>query len=304
MNLRVLRCFVEVVRAGGFSAAAHVVCATQSTVSKAVRSLEEEYGTVLLDRTGGVELTAAGEVVYKRALAILAEKEALDAELMDQRALRQGTLRFGVPPVACDQLFARPLATFHERHPAVRIELREAGCYALEEMVLRGELEMILALLPVSDRFDISPLCDEPLVAVLPIGHPLDGRESVRLEELDESPFIQFEQGFALNPRIRDACLRRGIRLHETLCSAQMAFIISLVAAGLGVALVPRLMVAGGLPRGVTTALLDADDLRWQAVLAWRRGHVLSPPAMAWLDLMGEMPPSAVSPFTPAPPRT
>jgi len=291
MNLRVLRCFVEVVRNGGFSAAARIVCATQSTVSKAVRSLEDEYGTPLLDRSNGVALTAAGETVYRRALAILAEKEALDAELGAQQSLQHGTLRFGVPPVACDRLFARPLSAFHARYPGIRMVLHEAGCYALEEMVLRGELEMILALLPVSERFETAPLCDEPLIAVLPEGHPLCGRPCIRLEDLDGSPFIQFEQGFALNPRIRDACLRRGVSLRETLCSSQMAFIISLVAAGLGVALIPRLMLAEGTPAGVVTAHLDADDLRWQGALAWRKGHTLSPPAKAWLDIMAEMPP-------------
>ncbi|BFR48294.1 LysR family transcriptional regulator [Nitratidesulfovibrio sp. HK-II] len=292
MHLRVLRSFVEVVRAGGFSAAAQAVCATQSTVSKAVRGLEEDCGAILLERTpAGVTLTAAGEVTYRRALAMLAEKEAMDAELDDLRNVRRGTLRFGVPPVGSTLLFARQFAQYRRRYPGVRIELREKGCYALEEDVLRGELEMALALLPVSGQFEVSPLCDEPLMALLPQGHPLQGREALCLHDLDGSAFIQFEQGFALNARIRDRCLKQGVRLDETLCSGQIPFIISLVAAGLGVALVPRLMLTEPLPDGVHRALLDDDELRWRAVLAWRKGHSLSPAAAAWLELMHEMPP-------------
>lgn len=292
MHLRVLRCFVEVVRAGGFSAAAQAVCATQSTVSKAVRGLEEDCGAILLERTpAGVTLTAAGEVAYRRALAMLAEKEAMDAEMDDLRNVRRGTLRFGVPPVGSTLLFARQFAEYRRRYPGVRIELREKGCYALEEDVLRGELEMALALLPVSGQFEVSPLCDEPLMALLPQGHPLQGRVALCLRDLDGSAFIQFEQGFALNARIRDRCLKQGVRLDETLCSGQIPFIISLVAAGLGVALVPRLMLTEPLPDGVHRALLDDDELRWRAVLAWRKGHSLSPAAAAWLELMHEMPP-------------
>lgn len=292
MHLKVLRCFVEVVRAGGFSAAAQAVCATQSTVSKAVRGLEEDCGAILLERTpAGVTLTAAGEVAYRRALAMLAEKEAMDAEMDDLRNVRRGTLRFGVPPVGSTLLFARQFAEYRRRYPGVRIELREKGCYALEESVLRGELEMALALLPVSGQFEVSPLCDEPLMALLPQGHPMQGCAALRLRDLDGSAFIQFEQGFALNARIRDCCLKQGVHLDETLCSGQIPFIISLVAAGLGVALVPRLMLTEPLPQGVHRALLDDGELRWRAVLAWRKGHSLSPAAMAWLDLMHEMPP-------------
>ena len=291
MNLKVLRCFVEVVRKGRFSAAAQVVCTTQSAVSKAIKSLEDDCETVLLERMGhGVSLTAAGEVMYRRALAILTEKESLDAELADLNALRQGTLRFGVPPVASNILFSKQFTEFHRRYPQIRIELREAGCYALEEAVQQGELEMALALLPVSDSFETSPVCDEPLVALLPEGHKLCSRDSLQLEDLDGSAFIQFVHGFALNPRIRAACLQRGVHLHEALCSGQMEFIISLVAAGLGMALVPRLLVAGKTSPGVHTVLLDEDTLRWQAVLAWRKGYRLSPAAKAWLELMQTMP--------------
>jgi DNA-binding transcriptional LysR family regulator len=84
MEIRTLRAFVEVVRQGGFSQAAKVVFATQSTVSKAVKRLEDEIGVLLLDRVGHRStLTAAGEIVYRRALRILAERDDLMSELDD-----------------------------------------------------------------------------------------------------------------------------------------------------------------------------------------------------------------------------
>jgi len=94
MELRALRAFVEVVRQGGFSQAAKVVFATQSTMSKAVKQLEEELGLPLLDRPGHrSRLTPAGEVVYRRALKILAERDDLVTELDELRGITRGTVR-------------------------------------------------------------------------------------------------------------------------------------------------------------------------------------------------------------------
>src|SRR5712671_2317219 len=96
MELRALRAFVAVVREGGFSRAAKVLFATQSTVSKAVKQLEDELGLLLFERIGHrSKLTTAGEVVYRRAVAMLVEREDLVAELDDLRGLKSGTLRLG-----------------------------------------------------------------------------------------------------------------------------------------------------------------------------------------------------------------
>ena len=106
-----LRSFVEVVRQGGFSQAAKVVFTTQSTVSKAVKQLETELGVALLDRRGHRSmLTAEGDVVYRRALKILAERDDLAAELDELRGLKLGTLRLVFRQVAaatCSRPFLR-----------------------------------------------------------------------------------------------------------------------------------------------------------------------------------------------------
>src|SRR5690349_14851255 len=107
MELRTLRAFVEVVRQGGFSQAAKTVHATQSTVSKAVKQLEDEIGMPLLDRIGHrTRLTTAGEIVYPRAVRLLAERDDLIAELEELRGLKRGCLRLGLPPVGSSTLFA------------------------------------------------------------------------------------------------------------------------------------------------------------------------------------------------------
>ena len=115
MNLRTLRAFVEVVRQGGFSQAAQVVSLTQSTVSKAVKSLEDELGTPLFNRAGHkVELTAAGEIAYRRALVLLSERSDMLAEINELLDLKRGRLRIGLPPVGCRVLFAAIFGTYRK----------------------------------------------------------------------------------------------------------------------------------------------------------------------------------------------
>lgn len=289
MELRHLRAFVEVARLGGFSRAARVLFSTQSTVSKAVGQLEAELGEALLERRPtGARLTEAGELVYARAKTMLAEGEHMLAELANLRGLISGTLRLGLPIFGSARLFAPLFAEFRRRHPGVEIELLEQGSARLEEAVLAGEVELAMSLQPIAEAFDWQPVRDEPMVALLWADHPLAGRTTIKLAELADMPLILFEQGFALNARIETACRARGFSPHPAARSSQVDFIIALVAAGLGVALLPRLLTEGRNLSPLATALLDETDLRWRAALVWRKGAKLSPAARAWLALARE----------------
>jgi len=289
MELRNLKAFVEVVRQGGFSKAARALFSTQSTVSKAVGQLEAECGEALLERLGtGVRLTAAGELVHARALAMLAESEHLAAELADLRGLLSGRLRLGLPIFGSARLFAPLFAEYRSRWPQVEIELMEQGSARLEEALLAGEVELGVSLLPIGEAFSWQPVRDDPMMAVLAADHPLRGRASLRLAELASDPFILFEQGFALNTRIEHACSLRGFTPRLAARSGQLDFIIALVAAGLGVALLPRLLTEGRNLEPLGTVLVDETDLRWRAALSWRKGARLSPAARAWLALARE----------------
>ncbi len=289
MELRNLRAFVEVARQGGFSRAARALFSTQSTVSKAVRQLEEELDEALFVRLGaGVRLTEAGELAYARATVILAESEHLLAELSDMRGLLSGRLRLGLPIFGSARLFAPLFAEYRSRYPGVEIELMEQGSARLEEALMAGEVELAVSLLPIAEAFDWQPVRDDPMMAVLRADHPLRRQEAIRLTQLAEEPFILFEQGFALNTRIEAACRARGFSPRLAARSGQVDFIIALVAAGLGVALLPRILTDGRNLDPLGAVLVDETDLRWRAALLWRKGARLSPAARAWLALARE----------------
>lgn len=288
MEIRVLRAFVEVVRQGGFSRAAEVVFTTQSTVSKAVRQLEDELGFRLLERVGHKSrLTEAGEIVYRRALSILAQQDDLKAELEELRGLEGGKLRLGFPLIGSSILFARRFAAFRSRYPGVELQLVEHGSKKLEELVLAGELDLAASLLPVGEEFAWQELRREPVDLLLAADHPLAGRKTLAFAELADLPFILYGEGFALNPLIMAACRTAGFTPKVATRSSQLDLVVELVASGLGVAFLPRL-IAEQRPHPATKRIpVGTPEIYWHMALIWRRDGYLSHAAQAWLAMAG-----------------
>lgn len=291
MELRHLEYFVEVVRLGGFTAAARSLGTTQPTVSKALSLLEHECGVRLLDRlTDGVKVTDVGQMVLRRATAMLAERDYLQAEIAEHKGLITGRLRLGLPILGSGVLFARLVAAYRQRYPGIEIDLHEQGSRHLEDLLRSGQIEMGATLYPVPTDFEWEEVIDEPMLALLPRGHPLEGRKTVKFDELVASPFIAFEQGFVLNTILAKACRARNVDLNIAARGGHADFIIALVATGLGVSLLPRLEVESRGQLSVATALIDEQDLRWRLGLMWRRSVSLSPAAARWLSLVKESP--------------
>lgn len=288
MEIRALRAFVEVVRQGGFSRAAKTVFATQSTVSKAVKQLEEELGLQLLERIGHrSRLTEAGAIVYRRAATILAQGDDLRSELEALRGLKGGVLRLGFPLIGSNTLFARWFAAYRSRYPGVDLRLVEHGSKRLEELVLAGELDLAASLLPVSMEFEWQEVRREPIDVLLAADHPLAKCDKLPFKALADMPFVLYGPGFVLNSIILEACRENGFTPKVAAHSSQVDFIIELVAAKLGIALLPR-MIAEQRPHPMTRRVaVDHPAIFWHMALVWRRGGYLSHAAQAWLALAG-----------------
>ncbi|MGE4267283.1 MAG: LysR family transcriptional regulator [Deferribacterales bacterium] len=287
MELRNIRAFVEVVRQGGFSNAAKKVFATQSTVSKAVKQLEDELGVLLLDRIGhSFKLTQAGEVVFRRGCTMLDQGIEMQSELEELSGMKRGTLRMGFPLLGSNTLFADIFAVFRQKYPHIEIQMVEQGGKRLEEMLLAGELDLAASLLPVdSAELDWQEVRSEPMDLLVADDHPLADSKKVGFADMKEFPFILYAQGFALNPMILEACRSKGFSPAIAAQSSQIEFIIGLVAAKLGIALLPR-MIAVQHPHPKTVLIpVDNPSVFWRMALMWRKGAYLPPAARAWLEL-------------------
>ncbi|WP_454725901.1 MULTISPECIES: LysR substrate-binding domain-containing protein [Cupriavidus] len=283
MDIRALRYFVEVVRQGGFTRAAETLHVTQPTISKMVKSLEEELGGPLLLREGRtVQLTDAGEVVFARGQAVLAEVARLRQEVAEVDGMARGELMVGIPPMA-GRYMAQVIGTYRRLYPGVTLRLREQGGRALEEGVAAGELDVGVTVLPAAvPGLATLAITRHALVAVFPAGGAPRKAGAVTLAELAGQPFVMYEDDFVLYRRLLDACEAAGFTPRIAGQSRQWDFIGELVAAGVGVAILPA-PVAGQLdPARVATRPLAAPGLVWELGLVWREGY-LSRAARAWL---------------------
>jgi DNA-binding transcriptional LysR family regulator len=288
MDTRTLSCFVEVVRRGGFSRAGESLHVSQPAVSKAVKALEEELGQQLLVRLGRkVSVTDAGRLVFEGGEAVLAALRSIAEEVAEVGAVRRGRVRLGVPPMVGGAFFPPVLHDFREAHPGVSLELREEGARRVEALVLEGELDVGATVLPTDvASFEVVPLMRDVLCAVLPPGNPLGRRRSVALADLSRTPFVLYRADFALHGQILEACRREGFNPQVASESSQWDFMAAMVAAGVGVALLPRTICRRLDRLRVRVVPLRDPVLRWDLALIWRRDRHLSPAARAFVEVV------------------
>jgi DNA-binding transcriptional LysR family regulator len=288
MDVRNLAAFIEVVRRGGFSRASETLHLTQSAVSKAVKAIEEELGQPLLVRLGRkVALTDAGRVVFDRAQAVFSVLHSIEEEVAEVGAVRRGHLRLGIPPMVGGAFFPPVLGDYRSAHPGVVLELREVGARSVEALVMEGEIEAGATVLP-TDRsaFEVVPLMRDVLRAVIHPRSPLARRRSVALRDLERIPFVLYREDFALHGHILDACRREGFSPQVASESSQWDFMAAMVAADVGVALLPRTICLRLDSAQVKVLPLVEPELRWDLALIWKKDRHLSPAARAFIEVV------------------
>jgi DNA-binding transcriptional LysR family regulator len=242
--MRVLR---EVARQGSFSAAADALSYTQSAVSQQIAALEREAGTTLVERNArGIRLTDAGEALVRHTETVLAALSEAEAELEDIAGLRGGRVRLASFPTAGSTLVPLAIAAFTKRHPAIELSLIEADPDVSVPQLKAGELDIALGFEPSSvtagdDALERTELLDDPMFAVLPAGHPLAKKSRLALKDLAGESWINTDANCACNLLTLHACQRAGFEPHVTFQSNDYLAVQGLVAAGVGVALIPDL---------------------------------------------------------------
>jgi len=265
---------------------------TQSTVSKAVAQLEHDCGTRLMQRLSrGIRLTEAGEIVCRRALGMLGEQENMITELASLRGMLRGSLRLGLPVLASGALFGPKVAAFRKEFPQVRLHLSEHRTSRLEEDVRTGAIEVGATLLPVPRDFAWKLVHVDTIMAVLPRTHSRARSRELTLRDLADDPVVLLEEGFALHSLVRTAYRRRRLRLQVSGTTANVDFSLAMVAAGLGIAFLPRILLGSRPQPSLRLVPMAGDDIEWRLAAIWRKDEPLSPPAARWierLDTAGE----------------
>ena len=284
IDSRRLRVFVEVVRQGGFSRAAAHLHATQPTVSKAVQQLESDLRVRLLDRVGRrIALTAAGELVYRRAVPLLAQTDDLVTELAELRGLKTGALRIGFPRLGASALFARIFALFRRRYPAIEVGVGVHSGQKMRELVLAGELDLGVLGNPIEPEFEQQEIRTEPFMVLLPREHPAAARRSVALGRLAGMPAIMPDEDSVLHKNLVAAYQRAGVTPRVATRCHDADLMFELVAAGVGIAFLPRVLAHQHRHRAVRSVVLNDPACQWSIAFCWRRGAHVSAATQAWL---------------------
>lgn len=285
MHLRIYQIFVEIIRQNGFSAAAKALNATQSTISKSLVQLESHYEARLINRgRGHLQLTFAGEYVYRHAMRIIAEEEAIAQEITELKGLKRGTLKIGLPPIGSSELFAPVLARFTAAYPHIDIQIVEHGSKKLEELVLLGEIEIAASLVPVGNGLEYQNVRKEPVVALMATP-PTHNPSQATLKQLVNYPFVLFDSQFALTPIILDVFKAHKMEPTISARSSQIDFIFGLVAAGMGVGFLPRMIAQDRHFPGVHIVEIKDALIEWHMALVWRKFDHLSYAARQWLKI-------------------
>jgi DNA-binding transcriptional LysR family regulator len=272
-----MRAFAAVAEELHFGRAAHRLHMAQPALSQQVKQLEQDLGTMLLERTTRqVRLTSAGAVFLEHARRVLLEAErARESVLVTERGER-GEIRVGVTGVITWRLLPRMARAYRRRFPLVRLGLHPSVFSAAQvSALIDGQIDVGFLRAPVpAGPLASRVILNESLMAVLPQDHPLAGEPEVDLTALAHDNFVTYPsmQGSALRDAAVHACFSAGFTPRVVQEAPDTHTVVALVGAAVGVALMPASAETLQIEGVVFTPIAGGVDVRVPIVLAWRNG--------------------------------
>ncbi|WP_376090484.1 hydrogen peroxide-inducible genes activator [Roseomonas sp. CCTCC AB2023176] len=269
-----LRYLVALAEHGHFGRAATACGVTQSTLSAGVIALERQLDAAILERTPAKRpvFTPLGLEIVARARDALAALAAVAETAGAGREPLTGPLRFGVIPTIGPFLLPRLMPALRAAHPQLRLWLREDMTARLGEELEAGRLDLLLLAIPVSlPGAETLVLSEDPFLVAMPPGHRMAERPSVPMAALATEPLLLLEDGHCLRDHALAACRLPAAQSGQGFAATSLHTLIQMVAGGLGITLVPRLAVTGGVLAGAGLVLRPLDEPAFRTLgLAWR----------------------------------
>jgi LysR family hydrogen peroxide-inducible transcriptional activator len=297
MELRQLQYALQIAKEMNFSRAAEKLHIAQPSLSQQLSKLEKEIGVLLFHRnTNSVELTYAGSAFMEQAQKIVDHVEQLKREMGDISQMRKGKLIVGSLPITGSHILPLVLPVFQSRYPDIEIVLVEETTSNLEALTSSGQTDICLLSLPIDHSALIyQTLIEEEICLAVPPQHHLTianskNKATIHMSMLKDEPFILLKKGQGFRQITIDLCKEAGFEPRIVFESSNIETVQSLVAAGMGIALVPRMVTRD---RGIASApayfsLADPTPTR-TLVIAYRKGRYLSKAAEAFIDTLNEV---------------
>ena len=291
MDLRQLEYFTAIIQEGSLTGAAKRCRVAQPSLSQQLRALEEELGEILVHRKPrGVVATSAGKILLEHAGRVLAEAHALRERFSQRRESQEGSVVFGMIPTIAPYLLPRLLKPFRKTFPNIDVQVREARTSGLIQLIVDGSIEFaILSDVTPQDQkkwsLHVRELFREPLLLAVPESHPLAGRsEPPKPEDLQSDALIHLRGGHCLTDRTLKVCRLEELDLR--LECDQLETALAMVAAGMGMALVPELATRSRPLAGLTFRRFQTPAPERTISLMKRRAAPLSKAAEGMVEMI------------------
>jgi LysR family transcriptional regulator, hydrogen peroxide-inducible genes activator len=245
MEVHQLRYVCAIADTGNFSRAAERCQIAQPSLSQQVLKLEKDLGAKLFDRLGrSVRLTEAGRVFIPQARAILEQMEMARTSVAEKNADLRGSVSVGVIPTVAPYLMPGYTAAFAKKYPDAKLRIVEETTSVLVEGLRDLSIDVAILALPLRHKdLDLFPIRTEPLFAVLRKDHPRASAESLALNELRGESFVMLRDGHCFRDLSIEACTHARITPNIAFESGQFSSLLGMVAAGVGVSLIPEMAV-------------------------------------------------------------
>lgn len=287
-DLADLRAFLSVADLGSFRAASDAMFLSQSALSRRVDKLEEALGVRLFIRTTRkITLTAVGRAFVHKARSVLNELESALLGIRDVAERLSGEVSLACVPSAVSYFLPDVIAQYHRLYPRIRVRVMDESSADVLLAVTRGEADFGLTYIGTQEAdVDFSPLIEELFVVACPKSHPLARRKSVTWDELSGHDYIALAHGSG-NRFLIDQALARTTSKPRWFCEVHhVPALVSMVVAGLGIGVVPRMALPPNGHQGlIAVPLVDPKVSRILGLIS-RRGRALPAAAQLLLDLL------------------
>ena len=300
MNLRDLSYFIALAEHLHFGRAAEASFVSQPTLSTQIRKLEEELGVALVERAPrNVMLTAAGRDVAARARRIVADVDEMREAARRSQDPEAGKVRLGLFPTLGPYLLPHVVPAIRARFPELELLLVEEKSDVLLERLQQGRLDAALLALPVGDeQLHVEFLFEEPFVLAVPEAHRLSGSGPLALDDLAEERLLLLADGHCMREQALDVCHLSGASEKGEFQATSLETLRQMVAANVGVTLLPMLAVKPPVARSQSIALVPFRDPppSRRIAMVWRRSTAMTAFLQELAQVMRRLPPDLLLP--------
>lgn len=269
---------------------------SQPTISLSIKKLEEDLGSQLFYSFNRRQLlTDAGRLLLEGAVELLElHQETVDAVQSAEKGT-SGQFRFGLSPLFGDCFFGDSIPQFTALYPDIDITMIEYGAYRIDEMIVRGEVDLAVTLKTErTETFDHCHFTRQQNVAVIHKSHPLARSKGLTVSDLKNDTFAIFNEDFILHQIITTACHRAGFRPHFALLSSQWDFMVELVSKNHAVSILPKPVLDKHPAKDVCCIPMVDETRYWDIILAWNKNKYMPHSCKLFLDyLKDRLPPDA-----------